>query len=165
MDLVDALRKGLGETFAFSMEARFFHWNVTGPTFSQLHELFSDIYEDVDGAIDGLAEHIRTLGDDAPHSLAEIVNGAEIVTGGDYDADGMVAKLAADNAIVMACLGVANESAEEEGHPEIANYLQERMDKHAKWGWFLKSTAEGDTSGKRRPDVLHDHPRSLRSGD
>jgi starvation-inducible DNA-binding protein len=46
-----------------------FHWNVIGPDFGQLHELFGDAYEEVDEAIDDLAEQLRQLGYPAPYGL------------------------------------------------------------------------------------------------
>ena len=153
-----ALRQALADSFMFYMEAHFFHWNVEGPTFSQLHELFQKIYEDMDGAMDGLAEHIRTLGKYAPASLAELTDDSKIITTPVYGAEAMVAKLLADNEIVSNSLSEANEAAGAE-YPQIANYLQDRMDKHAKWGWFLRSTLEPE---KRMfaASSIYDHPRS-----
>jgi starvation-inducible DNA-binding protein len=46
-----------------------FHWNVVGPDFGQLHDLFGDAYEEVDEAIDDLAEQLRQLGYPAPYGL------------------------------------------------------------------------------------------------
>lgn len=156
MNCYEALKAALAESFMFYMQAHFFHWNVEGPTFPQLHKLFGDIYEDMDGAMDGLAEHIRTLGEYTPVSVAELMAGAAIVADGKPDADGMVAKLASDNEVVKAALEAANEVAEEAGHPGIANYLQERIDQHAKWGWFLKATAQKPQTRMERSRVLYD---------
>lgn len=38
------------------------HWNVEGPHFAALHELFGRQYEDLAGLIDEIAERIRALG-------------------------------------------------------------------------------------------------------
>lgn len=159
MSCAETLKTALAETFLFYMEAHFFHWNVEGATFSQLHDLFGEIYEDADDAMDGLAEHIRTLGEYAPMNMAEMTEGARIVIDGKPDATGMVAKLAADNELVIAALSEAEQAAEADGKPQIANYLQERMDAHAKWGWMLKATTEPP---KARHKILYDHARSMR---
>lgn len=142
MSCAEGLKAALTETFMFYMEAHFFHWNVEGPTFSQLHDLFGKIYQDADDGIDGLAEHIRALGEYAPMNMAEMMDGAKIVIDGKPDAQGMVVKLAGDNDLVIAALSAANETAEIDGQPQIANYLQERMDQHTKWGWMLKATTQ-----------------------
>lgn len=38
------------------------HWTVRGPNFIGLHELFEEIYKEVDGYVDDLAERLQTLG-------------------------------------------------------------------------------------------------------
>jgi len=157
----EMLRLALAESFLFYLQAHFFHWNVEGPTFSQLHSLFGDIYEDGDDAMDGLAEHIRTLGEYAPMSPGELMAGGKIIVDGNPDAAGMVAKLAADNELVIAALKMAEECAESENMPQIANYLQDRMDKHAKWGWMLKATTEQGEGKMMMRRKIYDHPRSM----
>jgi len=46
----------------FNQKALKFHWYVTGVDFYQYHLLFQRIYEDGEGFIDRLAEHIRGVG-------------------------------------------------------------------------------------------------------
>ena len=67
--LSDTLKQFLATTFAYYLKAHYFHWNVEGPDFVQLHELFSNIYEDAFGAIDPTAEYIRTEEEYAPGSF------------------------------------------------------------------------------------------------
>lgn len=38
------------------------HWNVKGPSFIALHELFDDVYEEAEKAVDDIAERIVQLG-------------------------------------------------------------------------------------------------------
>jgi starvation-inducible DNA-binding protein len=144
-DLSTALRKALAETFAFYFKAHAFHWNVTGISFPSLHKLFGKIYEDAHTAVDDLAEHIRTLDQPAPFTVSEIMQGAEIEDADEGNANTpveMVQELAEDNEEVIAALNDATTAAMKAGNAGIANFLQDRIDKHAKWGWMLRATAE-----------------------
>ena len=68
--LVDDLKTLLATQYAFVIKAQFFHWNVEGSDFAQLHEFFGDIYEEVyDNSIDRTAEFIRILDDYTPGSF------------------------------------------------------------------------------------------------
>lgn len=155
-----ALHGAMADNFMFYLEAHFFHWNVEGPTFSQLHDLFGKIYEDADGAMDGLAEQIRALGEYAPATPGELIDGARIVIAPTSEAEMMVAKLAADNEILIGSLTEAMTESEEIGAPGLTNYLQDRIDRQAKWGWMLKATADPEGGKMEKSKVLHDHPRS-----
>ena len=46
-ELLKALKIAFASEFAFYLKAHYFHWNVEGPLFSQLHDLFGNIYEEV----------------------------------------------------------------------------------------------------------------------
>jgi starvation-inducible DNA-binding protein len=68
--LADLLKTYLASTFAYYLKAHMFHWNVEGPDFGELHEFFSNIYEDAFHAVDPIAEYIRTTEEYAPGSLS-----------------------------------------------------------------------------------------------
>jgi len=44
------------------VKTRKFHWNVSGESFMELHKLFQQQYEELEGAIDLIAERISKLG-------------------------------------------------------------------------------------------------------
>jgi starvation-inducible DNA-binding protein len=138
--LVTSLRASLAETWAFYFKAHSFHWNVRGPLFSELHEFFGDIYADAHEAVDGLAEKIRTLDENAPVSLDEIVKPSSIkFSGAIPDAGGMVYQLLQDNDKVIASLLDTNKLAVAANKQGLANYLQGRIDQHDKWHWMIKA--------------------------
>ena len=58
--LADLLKTYLASTYAYTIKSQLFHWNVEGPDFGELHEFFSNIYEDAYSAVDPIAEYIRT---------------------------------------------------------------------------------------------------------
>ncbi|MGE5151988.1 MAG: Dps family protein [Rhodospirillaceae bacterium] len=160
-DLLEAMNSALADTFAFYFRAHSFHWNVSGPRFSQLHSFFGDIYSDTFDAVDGLAEHIRTMSAPAPPSLAAIIAPATVGTGGTDvpDAEAMVGQLLADNDVVTSSLSAAQSLATAAALSGLANYLQERVDRHRKWGWMLSATVEPRPS---RREVLYDNKDRLR---
>ena len=53
------------------MKTQGFHWNVVGPQFEPLHELFQEQYTELSKAIDEIAERIRALDVKAPASFSE----------------------------------------------------------------------------------------------
>ena len=59
--LVASLEACLGTAFCLYTKAHAFHWNVTGASFPQLHEMFGRLYADLHTAVDDIAEHIRAL--------------------------------------------------------------------------------------------------------
>ena len=58
--LSDTLKQFLATTYAYTIKAQYFHWNVEGADFGQLHKFFQKIYDDANSAIDPIAEYIRT---------------------------------------------------------------------------------------------------------
>ena len=140
-ELVQAMKKSLADTFAFYLKAQGFHWNVEGPNFPQYHALFDTIYNEVYGSIDRFAEEIRSLDAYAPASFARF---SELTSLEDeiqiLNAQGMLAKLLADNDIVLSSLEQAYELAEVTHNHGLSNFLAERQDAHKKHAWQLKAT-------------------------
>lgn len=140
-ELVQAMKKALADTFAFYLKAQGFHWNVEGPNFPQYHALFNTIYNEVYGSIDQFAEEIRAMDAYAPASFARF---SELTSLEDeiqiLNAQGMLAKLLADNDVVLSSLEQAYELAEVAHNHGLSNFLAERQDAHKKHAWQLKAT-------------------------
>lgn len=56
------LNARLAEALDLQMQARQAHWNVKGPQFIALHELFDQLAGELDGHVDEMAERITALG-------------------------------------------------------------------------------------------------------
>ena len=141
-ELIQGLKVSLASTFAFYLKAHGFHWNVEGPNFPSYHEFFETIYSDAFGAVDGIAEHIRTLGSFAPAALSRymdlsIVKDAQTIP----EAKAMIQALISDNAAIIDQLTKVQALAEQNKKMGLANYLQDRIDLHEKHGWMLRATA------------------------
>lgn len=61
-DIVQALSHLLADSYVLYLKTHNFHWNVTGPMFQTLHNMFMDQYTEAWTALDTIAERIRTLG-------------------------------------------------------------------------------------------------------
>jgi starvation-inducible DNA-binding protein len=130
----------LANVYAFSIRLQSYHWNVEGINFKEYHELFGDMYEDVSGSIDTIAELIRTLDKYVPASLSHFSSLTEIKESETYS-NGLEAVTSAsgDNSKVLISLLEAYEAAEKEGEIGISNFLQDRIQAHEKHKWFLNS--------------------------
>jgi starvation-inducible DNA-binding protein len=140
-ELIQALKKGLANTFAFYLKTHGFHWNVEGPNFPQYHALFERIYDEVYNSVDQWAEEIRAMDAYAPASFARY---SELTDLEDeikiLDAHGMLERLYEDNQIVLNSIEAAYELAETQHAHGVSNFLAERQDAHRKHGWMLRAT-------------------------
>lgn len=138
--LADNLKQLLATQYAFVVKAQFFHWNVEGPDFGQLHEFFGKIYEDVYSALDPTAEYIRVLEEYTPGSFERfgelsLISGQTKVP----RARLMLQELLADNQVMLDLLNRCFDSAEAQDQQGIANFIAERIDAHSKHSWMLRS--------------------------
>jgi starvation-inducible DNA-binding protein len=60
--IVDLLNARLADAVDLQSQAKAAHWNVKGPTFIALHELFDKVYEALGDPIDEIAERAVMLG-------------------------------------------------------------------------------------------------------
>jgi starvation-inducible DNA-binding protein len=141
--LVQQLKVVLGSTFAFYLKAHNFHWNIEGPNFPQYHSFLDGLYNEVWGAVDAIAEHIRALDAYAPGSLGRF---SQLSVVDDQinipNARAMFSELESDNQKVIAELTKAYVLAEKENKPGLSNFMQDRIDIHSKHGWMLKATGK-----------------------
>lgn len=140
-ELVKAMKIAFSSEFSYYLKAHFFHWNVEGPDFSQYHDLFGKIYEEVYGSIDDFAENIRKLGAYTPGSftrfsiLSQIEDEVKVPP-----KDIMVAELLQDGELMVDMLRKVFTIAESAGEHGISDFLAERMDAHQKHNWMLRSS-------------------------
>jgi starvation-inducible DNA-binding protein len=140
-ELSQALKIVLANHYAFSLKAQNFHWNVEGPDFKQYHDLFGDIYEEVYGSVDTIAERVRTIGYYTPGSfrryleLSQIEDQVEIP-----NSRSMMEKLLADINPVQTSIKVCYDLAEQNSNHGLSNLMAERQDAFAKHAWMLTAT-------------------------
>lgn len=61
-EIIDILNHDLAATSDLYSQTKQAHWNVKGEAFFQLHELFDDLAEGIEEAVDQLAERATALG-------------------------------------------------------------------------------------------------------
>jgi starvation-inducible DNA-binding protein len=139
--LTDDLKTLLATQYAFVIKAQFFHWNVEGPDFAQLHKFFGKIYEEVyENSIDQTAEFIRILDDYTPGSLERFSELSQI--SGQLRvprARLMIQELLDDSEILIGLLNKTFDSAEQEDQQGIMDFLASRIDAMGKHRWMLRS--------------------------
>jgi starvation-inducible DNA-binding protein len=138
--LIEMMRKVLADHYAFQLKAHNYHWNVEGSNFPQYHEFFGNLYEEVFGAVDPIAEQIRALDAYVPGSfsrfleLTEIEDELSIPNGVE-----MARRLMVDNQKVIMTLDMAFKLADELDQQGLADFIAGRLDAHKKHGWMLRS--------------------------
>ncbi len=138
--VVKALEQSLADTYTLALKTQNYHWNVVGPNFFGLHNLFEEHYTDGYAAADELAERIRALGAAAPGGLRafqEITKIADAKEG--VDAKAMIDDLIDGHTAVVATLKSGVEVAENADDAATADMLTGRITAHDKAAWMLRS--------------------------
>lgn len=139
--LADSLKVVLADTFVLYFKTHSFHWNVTGPHFKSLHELFEEQYTEIWQATDDIAERIRTLGEYAPNNYDEMAKVATLTPSGQTpDEQSMVQILAEDNRAIVKTLYNAMKTAENDNDEATVDLMVERIRVHEKAAWMLESS-------------------------
>lgn len=153
-DLASCLKVLLATVHDFAGCLHGAHWNVTGDDFPQYHEFFGEIYEDVDGSIDPLAEIIRKLGEFPPFRLTELAALSALPPRveeadapgeeNDIETDGeeLVAYIEIENRAVLDQIKTCITMASGAGYQGVLNFLADRQNMHMKWAWQLKASIE-----------------------
>ena len=76
--MVEKLNMLLSNVQVSYMNVRGFHWNITGKNFFKLHEIFEQLYDDLNEKADEIAERILMLGGTPIHSFSEYLKVSEL---------------------------------------------------------------------------------------
>jgi starvation-inducible DNA-binding protein len=138
--LQEIMKKILADTFAMYLKAHNYHWNVEGSNFPQYHDFFGNLYQELHGAVDPIAEEIRALDAYVPGSLSRFLELTEIedelsIPNGVE----MARRLMVDNQKVIMTLDMAFKLADELDQQGLADFIAGRLDAHKKHGWMLRS--------------------------
>jgi starvation-inducible DNA-binding protein len=155
LGLSDKNRKGVVEIFkalladehVLYMRLRNYHWNVTGPQFRSLHELFEEQYTQLATVIDEAAERIRTYGVMAPGTMKEMAQLARLKEKpGEYpNARQMVKDLVADHETIVRCLRDDIEQVSKKyGDVGAEDFLTGLLQSHQEMAWMLRTILEGE---------------------
>ena len=120
-----------------------YHWNVVGPDFTQLHQLFGGQYETMFEEIDRLAEHMRYLNIKPVSTLTRMTE-VTLIDQAANSAQGiddktMISQLLSDNQTLISLLTDISKEAESQNQFATANLVQDLMESHGKFVWRLRS--------------------------
>ena len=143
-ELSAALKIALSNTFVMYFKSHSYHWNVEGPNFNDYHGYFGGLYEELWGAVDPIAEHIRAIDQYAPVGLADLYDAKTVIDDSSrvLFTKQMFSNLIDANNEVIASLNKAYDLANYSKQNGLANFLQDRLDVHAKHGWTLRSLSK-----------------------
>jgi starvation-inducible DNA-binding protein len=134
-------KQAFADSFIFYLQAHYYHWNVEGRHFSQDHELFGKIYEEVQDNLDKFAEEIRTIGTYAPGIFDRFMDLSSIQQTADIpSAEEMYQTLIEKNARVIESLTELFEMLEGNRLHGFGDFIAGRIDAHNKHQWMLTST-------------------------
>jgi starvation-inducible DNA-binding protein len=142
-ELVEKLKVILASSFSLYLKAHNYHWNVTGPNFSEYHDFFSEYYTAVHDSVDVYAELIRMMNAFAPGSLKRF---SELTTISDEiaipSAKFMFVRLASDNGLLLDELRAAHRMADALGEIGVSATLETQIQFHEKMQWQLTAFGE-----------------------
>ena len=143
-DMIGVLNARLADALALSLQARQAHWNVKGPSFQGLHELFDKVYAMASDHADLLAERVVQLGGTTNAVAAPVQSSLpaypiSAVMGREHAA-AMTASLIA----YSEGLQRAAEQADEIGDAATLDILSEVLRGADKHRWFVQAHLAGD---------------------
>jgi starvation-inducible DNA-binding protein len=134
------LSEALADSFLLYLKTLSVHWNIVGPTFYSMHKLTQAQYEDLQAAIDELAERIRALGHLAPASFGDYTKLSQLdSTSTLTTAELMLKSLVNDNQAIARRLRTAVAVAADADDVVTADLLTQRIGKHEQNAWMLRS--------------------------
>ncbi|RZT09165.1 starvation-inducible DNA-binding protein [Duganella sp. CF402] len=133
----------LADSYTLYLMTHNFHWNVKGPMFNSLHQMFMTQYTEQWAALDQIAERIRALGYPAPGTYAQFVKLATIkeIEGVPAALDMVRHLVAAQEATARTARKLLPVVSEADDQP-TADLLTQRLDVHEKTAWMLRSLLE-----------------------
>jgi starvation-inducible DNA-binding protein len=141
--IVHGLSALLADSYTLYLMTHNFHWNVTGPHFNSLHQMFMGQYTEQWNALDLIAERIRALGHPAPGTYREFVKLASIKeVEGVPKATDMIRHLVAAQEATARTARELFPVVDAANDQPTADLLTQRMEVHEKSAWMLRSLLE-----------------------
>jgi len=144
--VIELLNHDLSDAYLLLIKTKKYHWDVVGPQFRTLHQLWDEQYETLSESIDAMAERVRALGGYPVGTAAGFLKYASISEheGEIPTATEMVANLVNDHEQIIRNLREHVDQCSENFHDEgTADFLTGLMEGHEEMAWMLRSFIEG----------------------
>lgn len=158
--VAELLNKDLADAYLLLVKTKKYHWDVVGPQFRTLHQLWEEQYMALTETIDSIAERVRTLGGYPIGTMEGFLKVASLKehAGNVPIATEMVSRLVDDHEQVIRNLREHIDSCSEKFHDEgTADFLTGIMEGHEQMAWMLRSFIEGQAlqpDGKQVNEVM-----------
>jgi starvation-inducible DNA-binding protein len=153
IEVVALLNQRLADCIDLQTQCKQAHWNVKGPTFIALHELFDNINESVEEYVDLIAERVVQLGGVAQGTAAVVAAHSALpeyslvlATGAEH-----VAALSDALAAFGRTARRGIDEMDELDDADSADILTEISRGIDKWLWFVEAHQQGSLSGVGEP--------------
>jgi len=136
----------LADEMVLYTRLRNYHWNVVGPQFQSLHELFEEQYTQLEKTIDETAERVRAYGAYAKGTMTEFTQMARLDEQPNTypDARQMVQDLADDHEMMVRALREDIDTIDDEYDDVGAeDFLTALLQDHQEMAWMLRTFLEG----------------------
>jgi len=139
--LVALVNQQLLDLLDLASQTKYAHWNVKGPQFIALHELFDKLAEELEGEIDDTAERATALGGVAQGTARHVAAGSRLpeFPATVFDGLGVVAALADRFAKVGESTRAAIDAADQLGDKDAADIFTGTSRFLDKSLWFLEA--------------------------
>ncbi len=140
ISVAESLKKLLADSYTLYLQTHYFHWNVTGRQFRDLHLMFEEHYTELAVAVDDIAERIRTLGVVAPGTYKAFAAMSSIEEVEEVPpAMQMVEILTNSHETVVRTCRNALKLAQDADDESSAALISDRMRVHEKTAWMLRA--------------------------
>lgn len=163
--VIELLNQQLSDNYLLLIKTRKYHWDVTGPQFRSLHELWQEQYEQLAENIDDIAERIRALGG-FPVGTAEGFLRYTTLREHPNDlpnAHEMVNRLMLDYEQIIRNLRNHIDHCQDELHDEgTADFLTGMMESYEEAAWMLRAFISGsDVQAQETSHVAQNVPAGV----
>jgi starvation-inducible DNA-binding protein len=141
MRAIELLNVRLADCVDLQTQAKQAHWNVKGPNFIALHELFDEIYESIGNYVDNIAERAVQLGGVAEGTARTVAKRSTLaeypanVRDGYSHVEALSSALAAFGKTARKAIGESNDL----GDVDTADLFTEVSRGIDKWLWFVEA--------------------------
>lgn len=138
---IGLLQSRLSDSVDMLMQAKQAHWNVKGPSFIALHELFDKVYTEMDGHVDEIAERLVALGGQAYGTIRHAANDSSLseypldIAAGEDHVEALSSALAQYGKNIRSAIDEASEIGDEDT-VDLFTSISRDIDKSL---WFVEA--------------------------
>ncbi|MGF1522857.1 MAG: Dps family protein [Leptolyngbyaceae cyanobacterium] len=164
--VIELLNYNLADVYLLLIKTRKYHWDVVGPQFRSLHELWQEHYEILAENIDDIAERVRALGGYPLGTAEGFLRYASLKEHPNDlpNATEMVRRLATDYELIIRNLRDHISQCSDEFKDEgTADFLTGLMGQYEETAWMLRSFIEGESVqiGGQSTQVSNNSPAAV----